>query len=84
VTVGCVVPNFANTSTASAGAAWTAANFTGQIRYRQSGSNGNGNPNPPGVPGTIVSQSIAGGTFETPTKQGGTFRCNNDILVEYQ
>jgi len=84
ITVGCVVPNFAGSSVTAAGATWTGAHFTGTIRYRQSGNNGNGNPNPPGS-GTITGQTIAGGTFEVPTKQGSNpYRCDNDIIVDYQ
>ena len=84
VTVGCVVPNFAGTLTSTAAAAWSGADFTGNIRYRVSGNNGAGNPNPPGGSHTIVSQTIAGGTFVTPTKSGSNpYRCNDNIIVDY-
>ena len=84
VTVGCVVPNFANTLTSAAAGTWSAADFTGSLRYRVSGNNGAGNPNPPGGTHTIVSQTIAGGTFVTPTKSGSNpYRCNDSIIVDY-
>ncbi len=84
VTVGCVVPNFAGTSTANADSAWTAAGFTGSTRYRQNGNSGNGNPNPPSPSKTIVGQSLAGGNFEQPTKKGNSYDCNYDIVLDYQ
>ena len=84
VTVGCVVPNFANTSTANAKSAWNSADFTGTIRYRLSGSNGNGKVNPPSPPGNIVSQSLPGGNLLDPVKQGGSYVCNQNILLDYQ
>jgi len=84
ITVGCVVPNFANTLTSAAGATWSSAHFTGSIRYRASGNNGNGSINPPNGSHTIVSQTIAGGTFVTPTKQGGQpYKCGDNIIVDY-
>jgi len=84
VTVGCLVPNFAQTSTANAESAWTGAGFSGQIRFRKLGNGGNGNPNPPNPPSTILSQTIPGGQLIDPTKQGQTFRCSDNIIVDYQ
>lgn len=84
ITVGCLVPNFAGTSTANASSTWAGANFTGQIRFRQSGDNGNGNPNPPSPPSNIVSQSLPGGQLIDPKKQGSNYICPDTILVDYQ
>lgn len=84
VTVGCLVPNFAGTSTANATSTWTGANFSGQIRFRKSGNNGNGSPNPPNPPSSIVSQTLPGGQLVDPTKQGQNYRCNDSIIVDYQ
>jgi PKD repeat protein len=84
ITVGCLVPNFAGTSTANAQSAWTGAGFSGQIRFRKSGNGGNGNPNPPNPPSNILSQSTPGGQLIDPTKQGQNFRCNDSIIVDYQ
>lgn len=84
VTVGCVVPNFAGTSTSQADAIWSGADFSGATRFRVSGNTGPGNPNPPGGSHTIVSQSLPGGTFVTPTKNGSNpYRCDVDILLDY-
>ena len=83
VTAGCVVPNFANTSTADAATTWGAANFTGTITYHAVGAKGNGNPIPPSPAKNIVVQSVPGGSFIAPAKQGGQWRCNDDITVDY-
>ena len=83
VTIGCVVPNFAGTSTAQATSAWTSAGFTGSIRFKKEGANGNGNPQPPNPPANIVRQSIPGGSFQQPTKQGQNYNCDYNITVEH-
>jgi PKD repeat protein len=83
VTVGCLVPNFAGTTTATADSSWTSADFTGSLRYRVNGNNGNGNPNPPNSPKNIVGQTIPGGTFAIPAKVGSTTWCGSDIIVDY-
>ena len=85
VTVGCVVPNFANTSTAAADATWAGANFTGEVFFHKIGSNGS-SKSPPGPAATIQSQSTPGGTFVTPTQANGNnkpFLCGDDITVDY-
>ena len=86
MTVGCVVPNFAFTSTADAANAWSLAKFSGTIRYKDATANGNsqGSPNPPSPSKIIDSQSLAGGLFTAPTKQGNTYHCDSDITVTYQ
>jgi hypothetical protein len=76
------VPNFANTLTQDAAGTWTAARMSGQIKYRADGSNGNGSPNPP-FNKTIVRQSVPGGQFVPATKQGNSWTCNVDILLDY-
>jgi PKD repeat protein len=85
VTIGCVVPNFANTSTSATAGTWAAAHFTGSIRYKASNANANspGNPNPPGLPKNIVSQDLVGGDFTPPAPQGNSYRCDSDITVTY-
>ena len=83
VTTGCVVPNFANTLTSDADAAWTGAGHSGSTRFRPEGDTGNGNPNPPNTARNIVFQTVPGGTFVPATKQGSTFRCAVDITLEY-
>ena len=85
VTVGCVVPNFANTSTALADGAWSAAHFTGQVLYHKVGDNPNKtSKSPPSPAKNILSQSTPGGTFVIPTKQGNQpYACGDDITVDY-
>jgi PKD repeat protein len=84
VTVGCQVPNFANRSTSEAAGLWSGADFTGTLRYKAVNAGGNGSTNPPSPARNIVAQSIAGGTFYAPTKNGNNpWRCNNNIIVEY-
>jgi PKD repeat protein len=87
VTTGCVVPNFANTSTANAQATWTAAGFSGTITYQSTSSPGGSGKSttPPIPPKQIFSQSTSGGSFIAATQQGknGPWQCNGDILLRY-
>ena len=85
VTTVCVVPNFPGTSTSVVDATWTAAGFTGQTRYRLSGTSGNGNQNPPSPAKTIVAQTgpAPGGGFVPATKKGSSWECAGDMLVDY-
>ena len=82
VTTGCVVPNFAGTLTNNAQASWTAAQQSGSIRYRTAGSAGNGNPNAPSGK-DIVGQTVPGGSFVAATKQGQTWSCATNIILDY-
>lgn len=86
VTVGCVVPNFANTSTSAADATWSSANFSGQVLYHKVGDPANkSSKTPPSPAATIKSQSVPGGNFITPTQTGNQpFKCGDDITVDYQ
>jgi PKD repeat protein len=86
VTIGCLGPNFTGELTSNAASLWSAAGFTGTLRYKAQGANGNGNPNPPGVPKTILSQlGVQGGQLYPPTKQGNNpYRCDYDVTVVYQ
>jgi PKD repeat protein len=83
VTTGCVVPNFANTSTSATDATWAAAGFSGPTTFHEVGKNGNGNPNPPQPPKNIESQSVPGGTFVPATRQGSNYVCDTAITVHY-
>jgi PKD repeat protein len=85
VTAGCLVPNFANTSTANADASWSGANFTGEVLFHKIGDNANKtSKSPPSPAANITIQSTPGGTFIAPTKQGGQpYRCDDDITVDY-
>lgn len=49
----CLVPNFANTSSATAETTWSGAGFTGAVTFRNAAR----------LPYTIKSQSLVGGTF---------------------
>lgn len=86
VTIGCLGPVYAQTSTSAAAATWSAAGFTGTLRYKAQGANGNGNPNPPVPAKTILSQiGVQGGQLYAPTKQGNNpWACNYDVTVVYQ
>ena len=86
VSIGCLGPVFSGTSTASAASTWSAAGFSGQVRYKAQGAGGNGNPNPPGLPKTIVSQEgVQGGQLVAPTKSGNQpWVCGDGVTVVYQ
>jgi PKD repeat protein len=91
VTVGCVVPNFANSGTDSAQSTWTNAGFSGQITYLKQ-ANGSTSSSPPNANKTIVAQtntsttplfSATGGAFDAPTKSGSVWQCAGDITLTY-
>ena len=87
VSVGCVVPVFANTSTANATATWTGAGFTGNLTFQPVG----GKPNtksssPPGLPKNIVQQEgLNGGVYVSPSRQNknSPWECAGDINLRY-
>jgi PKD repeat protein len=83
ITTGCVVPNFAQTSTSFSDSTYSLAGFpNNSITYHQVGANGNGNKNAPN--GKIIqSQSLPGGAFVAATRQGSSWICSGDITVEY-
>jgi PKD repeat protein len=87
VTTGCVVPNFAETSTSAASGTWTGANFSGTITYQPLGAPGNSQSSttPPGVPGTIKSQTLTGGDFVPATRKnsGSPWLCAPDIRLRW-
>jgi PKD repeat protein len=83
VTTGCLVPNFANTQTSNAQAAWDAAGFSGTIYYTSNNPNG-GVTNPPSPSQNITSQSpMSGGTFVPATKVGSSWVCAGDIHLRW-
>jgi PKD repeat protein len=79
VTTGCIVPNFANTSTANAQATWAAAGFSGTITYKHGGSS----TTPPVPAGTINQQTLNGGDFVAATKPGSTWICAGSITLTW-
>ena len=87
VTTGCVVPNFANTSTSAAEGTWTTAHFSGTITYQPDGANGNSQSSttPPALPKNIVSQTLNGGDFIAVTRQNNNapWLCAPDIRLRY-
>ena len=87
VTTGCVVPNFANTSTSAAQGTWVGANFGGTITYQPSTANGNSQTsnNPPNPAKNIVSQTLTGGDFISATRKNNNapWECAGDIKLRY-
>ncbi len=83
VTAGCVVPNFANTSTADAATTGGQPTSPARSRITRSARRATETPNPPSPAKNIVVQSVPGGSFIAPAKQGGQWRCNDDITVDY-
>jgi PKD repeat protein len=83
VTVGCVIPNFANTSTGAADTTWQTAGYASKnIRYLDlTDRNPQPKNNPPGAARNIESQTVAGGTFSNPNASGG---CDDSIVVNYR
>jgi PKD repeat protein len=85
ITTGCVVPNFANTSTNSAQQSWVDAGFSGTITYQP---NGNGQPSstPPSPAGSINKQSLTGGDFipATQATSSSPWICGPDITLKYK
>jgi len=88
VTVGCLAPNFANTSTATATSAWSGAGFTGAITFQPVGANGNKNKSstPPSPPKQIASQEgTNGGELYDPTRKNknAPWECANTVNIRY-
>lgn len=87
VSVGCLGPNFSDTSitTANADATWVAAGFTGSTTYKAAGANGNGTPNPPNGAKAIISQEgVQGGQLYAPTKKNNQpWGCDYDVTLVY-
>lgn len=84
VTTGCVVPNFANTSTSNAESAYVAANFpSGSITYHAVGATGKGSKNAPSGKNIVSQSPFPGGTFVAATKQGNSWSCDANITLEY-
>lgn len=85
VTVGCLAPNFGQTSTALAAATWNNSGFTGTLKYKKLGANNSSN-NPPSPAKTIVQQEgPVGGELYPPTQNGNQpWKCGEDIVVVYQ
>jgi PKD repeat protein len=91
VTVGCVVPNFANSGTDSAQSTWASAGFSGTITYLKQ-ANGSTSTSPPSANKTIISQTntnttplfnATGGAFDDPTISGSVWQCAGDITLTY-
>jgi PKD repeat protein len=87
ITTGCVVPNFANTSTSAAYGTWTGANFSGTISYQSSTAPGGSGTSttPPSPARNIVSQTLTGGDFvqATQQKKNDPWVCAPDIKLRY-
>jgi PKD repeat protein len=87
VTVGCVVPNFANTLTSAAAGTWAASGFSGTLYYQPANASGNSgrSTSPPGSAKNIVQQTLGGGDFYVPTRQNNNkpWLCSDDITVKY-
>jgi PKD repeat protein len=88
VTIGCVAPTFAGTSTGTAGSAWTGAGFTGNVTYQPNTANGGSNVSntPPSPPRTITQQvGVNGGSWVPPFDPPGNDPwCGSDIRLRYQ
>jgi FOG: PKD repeat len=87
ITTGCVVPNFANTSTSNADATYSGAGGAGflanSITYHAVGAPGNGSKNAPNGKNIVSQSPLAGGVFVATTKKGSTWVCSGDITLEY-
>lgn len=85
VTTGCVVPNFANTSTSAAQATWANAGFSGTITYDPNGS-GASSTTPPSTPKNIEKQTLNGGDFVPATRldTSSPWICAPDITLWYK
>jgi PKD repeat protein len=87
ITVGCLAPNFAQTSTAAANATWVASGFTGKLEFQPVGANGGSNKSsiPPSPARTIVQQvGVVGGELYAPTqKNNQPWVCGDDVVVKY-
>jgi len=88
VTIGCVVPNFANAMTDTANSTWTAAGFTGTLTFQPVGANGGSQKSttPPSTPKLIQSQEgLTGGDLVDPVQQNknSPWLCSQAINLRY-